>query len=157
MIVFMQKITKKRLFLYSFLLSIWIYFIVRVVWVMVGGVRDSGIMLVVVCASPALLAAAGGYLLLRRKIAAVAAGSVALLLMGVHSFIGYVASVFFGGWLLLALGIIAGAGVFYGWYSILIRVKRSWLMACIGLVVGVAIGGVLSAMGLYIMRTNFDV
>jgi drug/metabolite transporter (DMT)-like permease len=153
----MQGFTKKQSIIYSLLISVFIYLDIRIFWNASSALRSADAIYVPIVLYFLFIVLAGlaGYLLLRRKLAAVAAGSTALVLLGVYNLIINIIASSLGELVLASLGVIVGAGVFYGLYSLLIRTKRPRLTALIIVISSLVVVMVVSFAAFFILRMNF--
>lgn len=153
----MQRPTKKQLFLYSLLISGFIYLMIRVLWGLSSLLRGeaSSYALIVLYLLFAAVIGLVGYALLRRKAAVIAASSTAMLLLGVYNLIAAGTDSLWVGILLVGLGVLGGAGTFYGWCIFLTKAKRPWLMAIIVAAVSFSVGMTASLAATYIARMSF--
>lgn len=152
----MQKLTKKQLFLYSLLISGFIYLMVRVLWSLSGLLSGSNsYVLIGFYALFIILVGAAGYGVLRRKVAAIAAAAAAMVLLGLYNLIAAVAHSLWVAVALVTVGILAGAAVFYGWYSVLVAAKRRQITAGVIVTASFILGMGLSLVATFVLRMSF--
>lgn len=129
---------------------------VRVIWNLNDWLRgDTSYLSVGLYVLFVALAALAGYIVLHRKIAAIAAGSTAMALLGFYNLIASVASSLWIGVGFIAMGLLIGAGVFYGGYSFLAITKRQKQATVAVFVIGFAIGMSLSLIANLVVRMSF--
>lgn len=101
-----------------------------------------------------MVVSASAYILLRRKIAVAAAASTGFLTLGFYDGVMLINSSM---WKIVTAVIvgIAGAGIFYGFYNLLARVKRPKSMGIL-LVIGSCFASIImSLIAYYILRVSF--
>lgn len=141
----------------SLAVSVLFFGILRVMWMITNELQsiDDFYWQLAVRSGAIIVGGLIGYVLSGRKIGFVAACSMAVMGFGVYSLLFALAHSLLAGIVLTCLGIIICAGVFYGIFYWLSRVKMRWLWALVGFVISFIFGTLGSVSALYLIRMNF--